>query len=609
MTVHVALPPALLLVPLAALVLLAVHRRAVRPRELEVSSLLLWGEAPHGKRHGRGGGTLSLRLWLQLAALSLLATGLAGPSLETVRHVGRRLIVLLDTSASMQAREGNSTRFALARNAARRIVSSLVPSDRAAIVSFSSRPILEQTWTASRSLLLETLDRLEPLDTPTDLEAALAMARALVREKGGRAELVVLSDERPQAHRRLAGVAIRSVRVGDSDENLGITEAKILRGPFLPPQATRVYTTVRNYSPRGKHMALVARLGGAELARWEAVLQPEQSRVFELRGVPRPGRLELELIEPDDLPVDDRASVRIYARRPTRTLLFSDDAAFAAEFERILSATRAFLFAQVPRGTAAAPQAARYDLAIFHRRLPTGWPKAALVIAPEHGGELFAVGGPISSVRAVDWNASHPVARHLDCPLSGEPIRARRLLPAFPSSPVLSAATAGGDVPIVWAGKEGIRRLVLIGFDLARFDLRREENLPLLVLLLNSLGWLSPREVPAQVVPTGYVLPSVAEVSYRLRSAPSGSPFPFARAGEYVFDTPTGPGRFVARLLDPAESRIARRGAAQEAMGSSGPQRPGASATTVARRRLAPFFYSAALVLLAAEWAHYYWRG
>jgi hypothetical protein len=94
---------------------------------------------------------------------------------------------------------------------------------------------------------------------------------------------------------------------------------------------------------------------------------------------------------------------------------------------------------------------------------------------------------------------------------------ARRETPSW-----LKPIVSSGSDPLIWAGDDGHRRVVLIGFDLAQSDLPLKIEFPL--LLANSISWLAGRDSPAL-----------------LRVAKTGQPaiFPAASDAETV-TTPSG---------------------------------------------------------------------
>ena len=119
-----------LLVPLVILYILKVRRTRLR-----VPSTWLWASAQRDllakspfKRL-----IVQIPLILQILALVLLALALARPSTRGDAIVGDHVAVVVDTSASMSAKEPDGkTRIELARSAARDVVRALGPGVGAA---------------------------------------------------------------------------------------------------------------------------------------------------------------------------------------------------------------------------------------------------------------------------------------------------------------------------------------------------------------------------------------------------------------------------------------------------------------------------------------------
>jgi hypothetical protein len=645
MTLELARTDVLLAAPALFALLLLLHRRRPRIEPLEVSSLLLWEGTGDERAAARRARRVSPRFWLQLLGLLLLVAALAGPTLVEPPRSGRRLLLLVDVSASMQARVAGSTRFELARAEVRRRLGALGPGDRAMLVAFSSRPRIVEPWTDRRARLDDALERLAPDDAPDGLRAALTLARAILRQAGTGSEAVLVSDRPVRVSGAPAGVSLETVAIGggldavrrvdapddasaEADPsrgaaeiagpgpggptdpaNVAITGLDVSQGPFTALADTTAHATVRNFSS-SRPVTLVARSGPAgqeaEIGRWTATLAADEQRVFVLRGIPAAGRVEFALAHDDEgdaLAIDDRATTWIRPQGAVRTLAVSDDPALIATLRRLTEATGTFDLVPASIAGRAAGPAADHDLAIFHRASTAGWTKGALVIAPVED-ELFSVGGTIGDVRTVDWDPSSPLARHLQYPLSHQGLAARVLVPRFDARPVVRVAAEHGDVPVVWAGEHGGRRVAALAFDIASLDLGAEENLPVLVLVLNALRWLDPLvdDLPA-VVPTGHA-PSVDETSHRLRSAPAGASFPFARLGEYVFDTPAGERRYVAELRDARESDL-RVGASEVDIVWPAPvdaAAPSPQPEGPETGPLAPLLYGLALTVLAGEW-------
>ncbi len=167
----------------------------LRRRQLVVPYLPLWHRVVQRKQYQ----SLFERLkrlisWLlQLFFWGLLLLALADPRLRAELLSGRNLVVVVDTSASMKAQEGSTTRFASAKEEALRQVGSLVGQDRMMLVAMDREVIPLTPFTTDKALLRRQLDDLKASDTSSDLRRALWLAEdALIGRKRG--EILVISD-------------------------------------------------------------------------------------------------------------------------------------------------------------------------------------------------------------------------------------------------------------------------------------------------------------------------------------------------------------------------------------------------------------------------------
>lgn len=186
----------LLAVPAAVVVLLLLERRRGRRGAVFAAPALLPNlvTAP-----------ATWRRWLPtallLVGLSLLLVGFARP--RTGRTVGRNeatLVVVMDISGSMAARDAAPTRLGAARRIVARLLDGLPSSYRVAAVAFSDHSAVVAPPTRDRSVVLSALARLRTGPQGTALgEAvlrAVRLAHALPAVRGRRppATVLVLSD-------------------------------------------------------------------------------------------------------------------------------------------------------------------------------------------------------------------------------------------------------------------------------------------------------------------------------------------------------------------------------------------------------------------------------
>ena len=122
---------------------------------------------------------------LVVAALAILG---ATPFVSCSRlSLGRRsggsvaVVLVVDDSLSMQARQGKSTRFELAREGAREVIGSLHEGDAVALLAAGSPARVLLAATSDLSTARAALDALTVTDRATDLDGALSTAAAMAR--------------------------------------------------------------------------------------------------------------------------------------------------------------------------------------------------------------------------------------------------------------------------------------------------------------------------------------------------------------------------------------------------------------------------------------------
>src|SRR3954465_13040404 len=114
----------------------------VRLRRVPVSTILFWEQIFEEKRPRSLWQRLRhlLSLLVQLAFLVLLVLALTEPSFPWEAKQARRLVLVVDNSASMNATDVAPTRLARAKKEGRRMIDGLRFLDEVAIISAGSEP-------------------------------------------------------------------------------------------------------------------------------------------------------------------------------------------------------------------------------------------------------------------------------------------------------------------------------------------------------------------------------------------------------------------------------------------------------------------------------------
>jgi hypothetical protein len=477
-----------------AAVLVGLHLLRVFRREIVVPYAPLWLGAPATERATRFARRLRrlFSLLLALAIFGLVLLGAADPAPSRDAGHGRSIVILVDRSASMSARDEPGTRLAAARRRAAELTAGLYPADRALVASFAADAIADSGFESDPARLGRALEAIRPSDEAADLPRALDFAAAVLRGRP-RPTVVLVSDGAfPDDARRTIppGVDLRYLPVGRRGRNLAITSLAARR-LVADPGAVDAAVTIANFGTAGAAVTLELQASGVAVERLRFQLEPGDRRRHQLPSVFAAGaELEARLLggdgQPlaDDLPVDDRASATVPPlprRRVLRvgpTNLYLDAA--------LLGLGRMVTVDRVAGESAEGRRAsfADYDLVIFDGVAPAPAPTAGrfLYLDPHGPGSPFPERGTVREPVIAEARRDHPLLRQID--LGDVNIAAARRLVLGPGD----AAVAGSfGVPLVIARERPGLRVAAVSFDPRRSDLPMRPAFPLLVA--NALSW------------------------------------------------------------------------------------------------------------------------
>lgn len=617
-----AFPPLLLL-----LYILKLRRRDVR-----VSSTWLWRRSLEDLRANAPFQRLrrSLLFWLQLAALALLIFAIWRPRWRDDQPAGRQLIVMLDVSASMGAREADGSRLEAARRDAIALVNAMQAGDRMMLLTFASRPVTLQPWTEDRDVLRARLRAVRETALPTDLGAALAVAHGVARAIP-RAEVHVLGDG---GYRDLEGLAPEvqllpfrlAVRASNLD-NVAIVEADVRRSFGLEPR-TELFALVRNLSDRPvrRTVSLHRDETLVDIRELELGARGSRSLLFDATALPA-GLYRVQIEGGDALAADDRAWLRVDPPPRWGVGLVGEGNPW------IDSAVRSMPGVRVERLGASdldpeildeRLEADRRWVLVIDRNVPRAVPPLPAIFVGCHPPLPEGVPSPAPVDRPVilDWDRSHPVHRFLV--YADVYVESGFIVPPHPGYRSLVDCAEGSLVGVLTRTAPDGRSVpaVIVGFDVLRSNWPLSHfSFPL--FFGNAVRWLGTgHRGEAHRWRTGR--PLVHRLPVRLREArpvrvefvaPDGREIPatLERGGEVVLGEARQAGvyelrtdgrveaRFGVSLLDESESRLS---VASEvdlgdlSVSAEAPVRP-------VNRELWPYLALLALGFLLLEWYVY----
>ncbi len=429
-------------------------------------------------------------LILQLVSMGLLLLAVAQLRLGAPAQAGRDHVIVLETSAWMAARSGSRSLMDLARDRARRYLRALPSRDRVMLVRADGLITPATVFEPDRRKVEAAIDASQPGATALELDEALAFARHIQAQAGGRAGEIAFvgtgrTVERDPANAAAPPPRLRVLQVPDAIENAGLRKVGTRRSA-ADPSLWEIYVSAHNYGTLPRTVTLSIDFGpGGNSARAAAgserlTLPPggDQDATFQFRTLAA-GVLGVSLSPHDAFPADDRAELELPAQPLLAVTVYSDQPEL---LKPILSSS--------PRVTATYRKPGEYratdqGLVILDRFIPPQRPATdSIWIDPP------ALGSPVPIRETVDgeplraWDATHPVAAGL---------RAKDF--KLERASVFEAAPTDGRIAEVQQGpvivaRPGKPRIVVFGFHPALSGMRYELATPL--LFANLLRWVSP---------------------------------------------------------------------------------------------------------------------
>src|SRR5262245_13857053 len=228
---------------LLALTIPVVVLHILRPRRerVEISSTYLWRPLAQPVSAARPWQRLrpSVLLFLQLAAVVLLALAVARPVRPTATPLAEHTVFIIDASGSMAARDGDPDRLGDARQAALDLRDQLPVGGVASVVVASDHPRVALTASPDAGAFAAALAPIETTAGRADWGDAFLLAESL-EPPGREIGLQSVSDGRlSDAEQRLIPPGSAYVRVGARSVNRAVTRlAAEPRGSGLHARAT-----------------------------------------------------------------------------------------------------------------------------------------------------------------------------------------------------------------------------------------------------------------------------------------------------------------------------------------------------------------------------------
>jgi hypothetical protein len=477
--------------------IVALHILRPRRRAVIVASTSFWIDALSERQRGIGWQRLLRSLSLLLLLLAALAGSLAlgEPQWVTAARESTDTVLILDTSASMKARSGIETRFEEALDEAAGVIESLPEGARALIMTSASKAALRTGFEADRDTLARALRTLTASDEAGSPAEAVTLALSLLRDReAGR--VVFVTDgafegddipATPQLHYRM---------VGTPADNVAITRFDFRRERSSEDRF-QVMLSLRNYSDERRSVPLSVNLERRTLLSRQVDLAAGEAHTlvlpFEGKAL---GRARAVIGSNDALATDNQAHAVVNVAEPLRVLLATPGNFY---LESVLDASPGIDVTRVDGIEASAIErlAIAHDVIIADRvplaPLPPG---NFLLLDTVPPGLAFETAGRIDAPSILAQGNS-ALMQGID--LGSVRIDEARRITRKAESPGLQRLFWSSETDLGLALLEDRRRVLYLGFDLARSNLPLQTAFP--VLIRQGLGWLASGradQTPAQ---------------------------------------------------------------------------------------------------------------
>jgi hypothetical protein len=487
----------------------------IRLRRLPVSTVMFWTQVLEEQNPRSIWQRLRhlVSLLLQLAMLALLAFAVADPYFFWEARSARRIVIVVDNSASMNATDVKPTRLAEAKRQAEQWIAGMRHRDEFALVAAGIQPQVIVGFTSRQKTVSSAVQSLTTTDGPSQVADAVALARRLLgeRQDGKQQDVVVFSDGRfsgveelssvlatPSGGREPPGttdtlatspttnstaqVPVKLQIIGTRAANVGITQFQVRRS-LVDPLGYEILAEVTNASDQPVECRFEVELNDEPIDVVPLKLEAggKWSQVFEKTSASG-GHLLATLKYDDALAADNTASAVLPRREIQPVLLVTSGNLFLQKVFEVNPLVKLTVVVEAPATVPAG------TVVVYHRVAPEKLPAGQVfVIDPANATDLFAIGEQIANPIVTKQDKDSPLMSHvrMDNVLMPE---ARSLTPTLPEQTLILAEAVTKE-PLFFAVNRPEGRVLVLTVNLDKGDLPLRTAFPITVA--NALHWFA----------------------------------------------------------------------------------------------------------------------
>ncbi|HET7658273.1 MAG TPA: BatA and WFA domain-containing protein [Bacillales bacterium] len=461
-----------------------------------ISSVYLWNQTVKEWETNRWWRKLqhSLLLLLQALVMLFLIFALARPFINGNGVSGDHLVIVMDTSASMDVQLKDGTRFEEAKSRAISLVNELKEGQAVTLINAKRVPKLVDTRTLDHRTVKNDIRHMKLSYEHADMTSSIRLADSLAGSGG---EVVVFSDDLSQ--KDLADLHIKSkivVRnIGKSQSNLSLHAF----GVGSDSHGVSAIVSVKNEADRARLATIGIEHDGKLLKKVKKQIPAGKLVTFTVSDLPQEKVYSAVIENKDSYSLDNRRWAFLSVKKPETLFLVGDVNPF---LQKALQFTGANIVqvSTLKTGTVQAPKENRQAIYVLSGVDAKKWPKGAkLIVSPALGGP-FQIGMKTTLAYPLKMVQEDPMLHYVN-------VENVYLGNAYSVGDLqdLTPLIVSGDNPIVSKGRYKGDRTVLMNFAVKDSDWPLHPSFPILVQNAitylsseaQSLGYLNPGEEKA----------------------------------------------------------------------------------------------------------------
>jgi len=454
-----------------------------RRRRMEVSTLMFWDKILRDEQTVTSLTRLKklLSLLLQLLFVALLTLAAARPSLSGKLTGARRIVLLLDISASMLVQEGAQTRFELARHQAHGAVRGMSIGDSLMLVTVAAEADIVHPFTDSKKALHDVIDTLHPTHGATEFKKALQLVEQLPADpRETHVYLITDGAFEPVPINPPPRTRFAYLPVGGKSDNIGISGFSVRPLPSSP-RDFQIHIELTNDSEVERRVPVELRIGGRLADAFEFNVPAGQSltrtlRQFSAQG----GEIEAFADVKDNFPLDNHAYATLPRPRAIRVRLVTPENLFLQSALTTDEDVEAELV-KPDKYT----ETSDHAVSIFSGWHPPKTPPGDSIFIGDWPDDLgLKKRGELSKPLFSEWQHDHPVNRHLAL----QNVAIEKAL-GVEAGPAFQRLASSFNEPLVLLRETPEQKTLVVTFDTTTTDLPLRVAFP--ILIANAIHYLA----------------------------------------------------------------------------------------------------------------------